>query len=596
MRGLARYFLVLVPLGGLLAACEPPVATPPAAPPTVVAEFNPLASPPVVPTPNNLAFQGGDGVHLNVPDLPTDSPAQRALNAYLRTLTGFPASSTASAPFSAPLDPASVSLGTPATPGPVLVIDTTAGAPLGPDMLAATLSSDGKTLLLAPAQPFLPGHRYAVLVFGGTDPAGLRGASGEEVIASPAFFFLRSQNPLTGRCADPTNPACICPPAAVADPNDTTCKSIVQGLDDATARQVEPQRLALQAALGQLLPLVAPGREQNNLVLFWTFTITTQAMTVFDPASGSVPFPNDILIDPATGLVKLPIASGDPQAPLKMELNTLDGFSTSAPITVGVDGAAPIDAATLVPGRTVQLINLDFSVSAEQPTFVAAADNGQLVLAPILPLLSDQHHYAAVVTRGVSDSTGQPLLPSPAELLLLGPDPLFDGTHSTVTVLDDMQAAQLEMLRQALQPLVLQLTALDSLDRSQIAALWTFTTQSIARPLAALDTFPAGAGLSTNVAISKFADTGTLASAVVPFPTTNLGWLVLGTFESKLVIDPTTGLISFARGDRPIHRPAAGRSADGADPLLAGPAQDTADGGHERAGGHPAARDHAVAR
>src|SRR5262249_10537740 len=152
---------------------------------------------------------------------------------------------------------------------------------------------------------------------------------GETVLASPAFFFLRSPNPLTARCGDVTNPDCVCPSAAVADPNDTTCHSIVQGLDDATARRVEPQRRMLQAALGLLLPLGAPGRSQTNLVVFWTFTITTQAMTVFDPVSGNIPFPNDILINQMTGLVNLPIAPGDPQAQVKMGLNTLDGFSTS---------------------------------------------------------------------------------------------------------------------------------------------------------------------------------------------------------------------------------------------------------------------------
>src|SRR3954468_23079015 len=117
MQTLARSTLVLA---ALAAGCEPPVASPVTTPVTV-ALFDPLATPPVVPTPNDLAFTGGDGMHLNVPDLPTDSPAQRRFNAYLNTLNGFPTASNASASFTAPIDPATVNTGS------VLVFDLTSG-------------------------------------------------------------------------------------------------------------------------------------------------------------------------------------------------------------------------------------------------------------------------------------------------------------------------------------------------------------------------------------------------------------------------------------------------------------------------------------
>src|SRR4051794_2277395 len=104
--------------------CEPPIVAGPTPAPTVVAAFDPRAMPPVVPTPNNLAFRGGDGVHLNVPDQPTDSPEQRAINAFLRMLDGFPPNTPARAGFSGALAPASVRLPAPGqTPGSVLVFD-----------------------------------------------------------------------------------------------------------------------------------------------------------------------------------------------------------------------------------------------------------------------------------------------------------------------------------------------------------------------------------------------------------------------------------------------------------------------------------------
>jgi hypothetical protein len=532
----------------LLAACEPPVDAPPPLVATVTARFDPTATPPVVPAPNDLAFVGGDGVHLNIPDQPSDSPAQRALNAYLRGLTGFPSSSVASASFSGPLDAKTVT--DPVSPmlGAVLVVDLTTQMLVGPGDKTVALAPDGTTITITPSQRWPSGHRFAVLVFGGSDPTGLRGANGEPVIASPAFFFLRAPDPLVARCLDRGNPACVCPATALADANDRSCHSIVQGLDDATAKRIEPQRAQFAAVLGAVLPLAAPGRSESNLVLFWTFTITAQPMTVFDPTRGEVPFPNDVLIDQATGRVNLPIAPGDPQAALKMELNQLDGFSTSAPETVAVDTAGVgLDAATVSAGRSVLLINLDPTLGAVQPIFAASAPDGQVAVEPLEPLLPDQNRYAVVVTGGVTDAAGRALVPPPTTALIVQDAPLFDGTHSTVSLLSDQQALELEALRAAVQPLVARLGAL-GIARQQIAALWTFTTQSINRPLAAVDELPTRASLPTDVSVTKTIDAATLAGINLGgLPVSHIAWLVLGSFTSRIVWDPATHLVTFAR-------------------------------------------------
>ena len=558
MQTLSRFAV----LAALLAGCEPPVATPQSSP-VVVAQFDPLASPAVVPTPNDLAFTGGDGVHLNVPDGPNDSPAQRAFNAYLRTLTGFPSTSPAGATFSAPLDPATVKLTSTSGVGSLIVVDTATGMALGPDALTAAPSADGKSIGLTPTQRWQPGHRYAVLVFGGADAAGLRGASGQKVLASPAFFFLRSPNPLTARCSDASDPNCACPPEAIADPADTSCHSVAQGLNDATARRVEPQRRLLQTALGTLLPLVAPGRNESDLVLFWTFTITAQPMTVFDPPRSAIPFPNDLLIDQTTGRVNLPIAAGDPQAAVKMALNTLDGFSESAPASVAVEGTAALEPKTIKPNQSVLLINLDPRANAEQPLFSAGFGGGQIVLTPQMPLESDQDKYAVVVTGAVTDTQGQALVPSPTTVLVTGEFPLFDGMHSTVSVLGDAQAMQLEPLRLALQPLITNLSTL--VPRTKLAALWTFTTQSIGRPLGALDAFPGTATLPTDVTITKVVDAVAIAASPLATLLADVKYVVFGTFTSKSVIDPATKLVSFDRsgtnnGTFAVHPPTGAAS------------------------------------
>jgi hypothetical protein len=224
-----------------LAGCEPDVDVRPRVE-IAVAGFDPRATPPVLPAPNDLALMGADG---------------------------FPSSVPAIARFSAPLDPSS------ATPRSVIVVDLITMQP----RVDLRIAVDGATLTITAPAGWERGHRYAVLLVGGTDAAGLRGAAGERVVASPAFALLRSPLPLLARCGDLGDPACACP-----SPDDPTCHSTAQGLDDATARASEPLRAQTDAALTALLD----GRARGDLVLFWTFTITTRPTTVRAPAPPSV--------------------------------------------------------------------------------------------------------------------------------------------------------------------------------------------------------------------------------------------------------------------------------------------------------------------
>src|SRR5207244_2093957 len=82
-------------LGAL--ACEPsiPRETPPS---VIIAQFDPAASPAVVPTPNDLAM--GTNGKLSVPVPPGASAADVDFIAFLNTLDGYPANSTASVTFS----------------------------------------------------------------------------------------------------------------------------------------------------------------------------------------------------------------------------------------------------------------------------------------------------------------------------------------------------------------------------------------------------------------------------------------------------------------------------------------------------------------
>ena len=79
----------LICLATLICACTD-LPTPPPTGNTVVALFDPKANPPVVPQPTDLAYQGGDGIHLHVPIPTAASPAEKEFLTWLNTLDGFP--------------------------------------------------------------------------------------------------------------------------------------------------------------------------------------------------------------------------------------------------------------------------------------------------------------------------------------------------------------------------------------------------------------------------------------------------------------------------------------------------------------------------
>lgn len=74
-------------------------------------------------------------------------------------------------------------------------------------------------------------------------------------------------------------------------------------------------------------------------------------VALFDPSAATpvVPRPNDLAIDPATGLLQLPDAVGASlaQQDFNAWLRTLDGFPTAAPATITFSGK--LDPASVKP-------------------------------------------------------------------------------------------------------------------------------------------------------------------------------------------------------------------------------------------------------
>jgi len=211
MRSIQRLVLVCAAAGALLSGCEsgssdspaPITFTPPPPPPGT--GFVALYAPPVdvVPYPNDL--YNPTGTRLAVP-VKITSPLVEALN----TLDGFSTTAVISAPFNAPLDPASLIPWNPLSMAPsaasIFVLNATAGTPLVPgvdyDVRVSTGAGSADSILeIVPLRPLSPRTRYAFIV-----TSGVRSAAGTAAGADLVFGAVRDAH-LAGLTSIPGQPA-----------------------------------------------------------------------------------------------------------------------------------------------------------------------------------------------------------------------------------------------------------------------------------------------------------------------------------------------------------------------------------------------------
>lgn len=493
----------VLPLLVLFAACDPDVGRTSTESRVIVAQFDPAAS--HVPTPNDLAKSPTTG-KIVVPDDPAKSAAQREFEkSYLETLDGFPHESTAKVVVLGNLAPESVNART------VLGIDVTAV----PAEVALAPQLVGQSIVVPPpAGGWLRGHRYAVVLVGG--PAGLRGAAGEEVIGSPTWALVSSKSSVV-TCTDLASPDCH--PTVDVIPSQ-------EGDPAARAQDISRKAVQLEQIRRGYAPLLdaleARGIPRTNVPVLWTFSIIDAGEMTFDPASGVVPFPNDVLRQ--NGKVTLPnpktgqplaaadcAAPTDPQVQLTCGLNTLDGFSTLTPLVSersnerGAVMQANVDPASLN-AKSVGLVPLGSQAPAAEHTVpkytpclncTSSADaSGKPQTSPqqlqwrLDAPLDEKTTYFAYVTTGVKDDKGKGVIANPVFALLRSVAPLVVDGRAAVDVLTDDQAKQLEPLRAALAP------AFDGLEkqgipRASLALAFPFTTQSEASLLDQLYGYPA---------------------------------------------------------------------------------------------------------
>ncbi|HEY0707532.1 MAG TPA: hypothetical protein VGG33_12095 [Polyangia bacterium] len=439
-------------VAGLTLACTPDIDTDPL---PEAAQFEPTAVPPRVSEPSFLAVNPATGrIDLSLAGVvvppacddtvPVSARAQCEFNQYLQSLDGFPTTAGARTPMTAPVDLASV-----VAPQTLAVFDARTQTPIAE--VAPSYDAVGNYLQVAPKRGW-PVGSFIWLGLRGYE-AGIR-AGGKPVVASVTYNLLKREAPLT--CAPAAAP--IADPAAISP----ACPyyqllSTQPGATDAGTRasllQLEQLRqvFALPPPMGlgawALLAAVG-GIPKAEAAVLWGFPVHSAPVIDLDPNVGLAP---------------------RVMAPDEIHLGV---NGTLAPETVKAFRIAESVG-------SVYFMNLaalgQGNLFSGFPPITATYAGGSIVIKTATPLSPGL--YGVVVTRDVKSTTGAAMVSPPISVLLMARGPLVDGAgKSLVSSVSDANAAQLELGRQQLAPLLENpmLTGSTWQRREQIAYLYAF--------------------------------------------------------------------------------------------------------------------------
>lgn len=262
----------------------------------------------------------------------------------------------------------------------------------------------------------------------------------------------------------------------------------------------------------------------------------------FNPAGSPavVPTPNDLAIDPATGLVNAPI---DPSAPAAQQeftkdyLNTLNGFPTSVTASTKI----PDLDKNSVNANSVRFIDLlqgtPIATPPVTPTIAYDEDTAQLVIAPPATGWPKGGRYAVALVggdNGLKGTGGRKVVGSSVWALASLEKPLVtcedltapdckastDLIPSTKTdpverIADQTATAlRLEQLRRSYKP-VLDAVASQGVNRGDIVLLWTFRITNM--PEATFDPAASVIPFPNDIVTTRNPD-GTIKNVNLPIP------------------------------------------------------------------------------
>jgi len=578
----------------------------------VSAAFDPTALVPVFPSPNDLELE------LAVPIPPPN--AELEILAYFQSQGGFSydqevdltipfvaqSGSGTSVVQSAPaLDLTSIQVCTaPSTSATsecnLLVFDATDGAypTVGPISYAA--GSTSGTLTVPKAVDPVTGNRfwksrasgttkYLFAVRGG--PNGVKTTGGGTVNPSVTMYGLLFSPPSQ-------LPPCL----------------LGQAAECAQAQELQAAYQVLFAAVQNT------GFPWQEIAVVGSFTIAPGSTWVQADPSATFPLPSDFLIDPTTGNVNaeldalfggLPVSTLDGFSTTALETATTSGPIQALTVRNNANPASPagVFLYELVPasgGATTasyvqvhDVVDWEASDFTESPTIVtqppelssgtpplaalvALQPAVPVALGPVsptapgtlppgqlsLPPLKEGTTYAVVVTKGILDASGAPLSNTTLGQMLMFQNPLCEPsplcaaspTTATATIpgVPGAEASGLEKMRLALQPLFPQVQSDHGVAKSDIAMVYTFTTQTFLTTLAELAGIPYEGGGTAIVPGTPVSLTPAQAFAVYGVdPVVVPGVTVLATasgtidpvllevlevpFPTVNLVDPTTG-------------------------------------------------------
>lgn len=321
------------------------------------------------------------------------------------------------------------------------------------------------------------------------------------------------------------------------------------------------------------------GTEPTPTVTTASFDPTTDAFDAFLAGGDQpLPLPSDLLFAGSTdGTLNLPIS--DPTSAIAAPVsavNTLDGFSPVAPITVPFSG--DIDTATLDGHLLVIDVTAPGGVPGahfgSRPTVTASfdTDTHRLTLTPATPL-NEASRYLVVVSGDLLDTAGERVAPSTTFTFTKATAPLFEGDAAAPTavrsailqaqiaagLVDAEGLANLEALRQAYQAVygLLEETLpgagaiASAISRDDVVVAFTYTTQTVTAQAQALQAAVAGLEASSGLTVSAVFNPLVLAGQLPDV--SSLQAVVTGTFSSAdFRTNPATGSFITATGSRSL--------------------------------------------
>lgn len=426
MRTMRTMYVAAALLSPLAAACTPDVGASSAPPPTAMV-FDLTSAPPRVPQPTGLIFNMEKkklDFSLTGTPLPADCSLQQVMTEaqcqfdhWLETLDGFPTVSTASAPASGPLDPATL------TVGQNVVVVAASSQTVVTDVVV-TFDDATSSLTVTPMQPWTLGELYWIGVRGYKD--GVHDTSSGDVVGSPTMALLKQETSLTCDATD----------AASIDPHCPGFEVIAQGAaspEAAAAQALQLEQIRMGYAAGHAFEAMAgAGLPREEIAVLWGFPIHTNSVPLLVPNTAAVPHvpaPNQIAVgvqgpvDPATVTAFVVRQQNGPVVVMDLAAANAGDLNAAFP---------PVGAAYVMPPTT------SAGVIAVQAA--AAFPAG--------------HPIGLFFTNGLESPDGEPLVASPVSILLSLTAPLVDSAgHSTVSSISDADAAALESGRTQLAPL-----------------------------------------------------------------------------------------------------------------------------------------------